>query len=201
MANYDVFITTRDSISGGNHGNNVSVELWVDGSRVAMETGDREKTMRRKYWDVAPWKGAEARIKIVDASADGPWGYISLDDVRYEADCPGTRTTHPPPGKRVPTGGGVGILPVRSLKLSTLFGPKLLLLVPQTGYSVAAARLIGSLCVPTLLFVALGLLFRLFSLLLFDLDDLNSRQLEPSPTKTSRKLEPTSISPQVILFM
>lgn len=46
--------------------------------------------MRRKEWNVDSFRGQKAQIKLVDASSEDSWGYISFDDVRYDVNCEGT---------------------------------------------------------------------------------------------------------------
>ncbi len=70
-------------IGGGCDINNERVELLIDGIPVLKETGKCNETMKRVYWNVTPYLGRSAQIRLVDSSSGG-WGHINFDDVRFE---------------------------------------------------------------------------------------------------------------------
>ncbi len=67
---------------GGGNGKNVGVRLLVGGEEVRVSRGQHQPEMTQAMWDVAPWKGQEARIEIFD-QATKAWGFINADDFRY----------------------------------------------------------------------------------------------------------------------
>lgn len=70
-------------IGGGCDINTVRVELVVDGQVVQKATGKCNETMERVRWNVSPYMGRRAQIRLIDASS-GAWGHINFDDVRFE---------------------------------------------------------------------------------------------------------------------
>jgi hypothetical protein len=70
-------------IGGGCDLNAVRVELLVDGQVVQRATGKCAETMERVRWNVSPFIGRAAQIRLIDASSGG-WGHINFDDVRFE---------------------------------------------------------------------------------------------------------------------
>lgn len=83
----DPFTITTSTISfligGGCDINTERVELIVDGQVVQKSTGRCTETMERMTWDVSPYQGQAAQIKLIDFSSGG-WGHINFDDVRFE---------------------------------------------------------------------------------------------------------------------
>lgn len=81
------FTITKRSLSfligGGCDINSERVELIVDGQPVFRATGKCTETMERISWDVSPYLGRSAQIRLVDSSSGG-WGHINFDDVRFE---------------------------------------------------------------------------------------------------------------------
>ena len=66
---------------GGGDLESVGVKLVVEAEVAYEVTGQRTPTMRRVWWDVSEYKGAKARIYIVDGSS-APWGIVNADDFR-----------------------------------------------------------------------------------------------------------------------
>ncbi|MCP1412373.1 GH32 C-terminal domain-containing protein [Paenarthrobacter sp. A20] len=58
----------------------LQVELLVGGVPVRTTTGTNSGDLNWKNWDVSPWYGQIARIRIVD-NATGPWGHLTLDNM------------------------------------------------------------------------------------------------------------------------
>ena len=56
-----------------------AVALVVDDAVVHWATGRNSETMRRVSWDVSPYRGEVARIRIIDEHT-GHWGHINCDD-------------------------------------------------------------------------------------------------------------------------
>ncbi len=65
-------------IGGGGDYESVYVALLVDGEEVMRESGRNSRTMSQVVWDVSPYKGKSARIKLVDQSSRA-WGFIDVD--------------------------------------------------------------------------------------------------------------------------
>jgi hypothetical protein len=70
-------------IGGGCDINTERVELIVNRQVVLRATGKCTETMERVLWDVTPYMGHTAQIRLIDASSGG-WGHINFDDVRFE---------------------------------------------------------------------------------------------------------------------
>ncbi len=70
-------------IGGGCDMNAERAELLINGEAVLKATGKCTETMERQTWDVSPYIGQTAQIRLVDASSGG-WGHINFDDVRFE---------------------------------------------------------------------------------------------------------------------
>ena len=62
---------------------------------VFRAAGQNSELMRRVSWDVSPFAGARARVRIVDESSGG-WGHINADDFRF-SDEPVPPDAAPPP--------------------------------------------------------------------------------------------------------
>lgn len=69
-------------LGGGCDINAEYVELIVDGASVLKATGKCTETMERVTWDVSPYLGRTAQIRLVDASSGG-WGHINFDDAQF----------------------------------------------------------------------------------------------------------------------
>lgn len=70
-------------VGGGCNMNAERAELVINGEAVLQATGKCRETMERQSWDVSPYIGQTAQIRLVDASS-GKWGHINFDDVRFE---------------------------------------------------------------------------------------------------------------------
>jgi len=70
-------------IGGGCNVNAARAELLINGEAVLKATGKCTETMERQTWNVSPYIGQNAQIRLVDASSGG-WGHINFDDVRFE---------------------------------------------------------------------------------------------------------------------
>ncbi|MEM7203248.1 MAG: glycosyltransferase family 87 protein [Planctomycetota bacterium] len=68
-------------IGGARAERGVGVELWVDDEVVHRAAGDGTHCLRPVVWNVAPWAGRPARVRIFDASARAS-DYLLVDDVR-----------------------------------------------------------------------------------------------------------------------
>ena len=73
----------RFLIGGGCDESKVRMELTVGGRVVRKATGKCNETMQSMQWDVRPFLGQTAQIRIVDLSSGG-WGHINIDDIRFE---------------------------------------------------------------------------------------------------------------------
>ena len=69
-------------IGGGGDSENLYMALIVDGEEVlrAAALTEGEELLRPAYWNVRPWVGKEAVLKIVD-TATGGWGHINVDEI------------------------------------------------------------------------------------------------------------------------
>ncbi|MGX5716578.1 GH32 C-terminal domain-containing protein [Arthrobacter sp. MAHUQ-56] len=63
---------------GGRTDGQLQVELLVGGVPVRTATGSNSGDLNWKNWDVSPYFGQIARIRVVD-SATGTWGHLTLD--------------------------------------------------------------------------------------------------------------------------
>ncbi len=70
-------------VGGGCDVRTERVELIVNGQVVLQATGKCTETMERVLWDVSPYVGQTAQIRLVDAFGGG-WGHINFDDVKFE---------------------------------------------------------------------------------------------------------------------
>ncbi|PKN54391.1 MAG: hypothetical protein CVU56_26815 [Deltaproteobacteria bacterium HGW-Deltaproteobacteria-14] len=77
----------RLKVAGGD-GEGVRVELVVTAAEgaeageevVRVARGHRDEHLAPVTWDVAPWRGRTAHVRVID-SERGPWGHVLLDDV------------------------------------------------------------------------------------------------------------------------
>ena len=69
------------------------MNLLVDGKTVLSATGRNNNTMSKTVWDIRRWKGANARIQVVD-KRKGSWGNIGLDHVVFTNEA---KANPPPP--------------------------------------------------------------------------------------------------------
>jgi hypothetical protein len=73
-------------VGGGCDARRVYVELVVDGVPVHRATGACAAGLDAVAWDVARFAGSVGVLRVVDGAAGGPWGYVSVDDVRFDWD-------------------------------------------------------------------------------------------------------------------
>jgi hypothetical protein len=67
-------------LAGGDDPTNLRVELVVDAVVVQWTTGRRGDHLSRRAWNIAPWRGKLAVLRIVDHATDA-WGYLALDEI------------------------------------------------------------------------------------------------------------------------
>ncbi len=65
-------------VTGGRHPGKVAVQLVVNGKVEKEATGDNSLKCKPIIWDVTPWKGKPATIRIIDTET-GEWGVIAAD--------------------------------------------------------------------------------------------------------------------------
>lgn len=103
-------------IGGGKHPGRTGLELLVDGKTVRSATGQDNERLEWRSWDVRPFAGRQARLRIVDHESGG-FGHINIDHIlltsRPKGTTPGTGTgSRPRTWLTAATGGGPG----RSMK-------------------------------------------------------------------------------------
>ncbi|WP_165225630.1 glycoside hydrolase family 32 protein [Aquisphaera insulae] len=69
-------------IGGGDHPGETGIELVVDGRVVRSSTGRNSDILRWDGWDVRPWKGKPARLRIIDLGR-GDWANVSIDQIVF----------------------------------------------------------------------------------------------------------------------
>jgi len=67
-------------VGGGAHSETLRVSLLIDGTRQFSSGGCGTEIMGRRLWQIAPFKGRQAVLEIVDEDRGG-WGHISVDKV------------------------------------------------------------------------------------------------------------------------
>ena len=67
-------------VGGGRDPVSLRVSLLVDGRPVYSATGHDAEVLGRREWNLAPFRGKEARLEIVDDST-ADWGHIMVDEV------------------------------------------------------------------------------------------------------------------------
>jgi fructan beta-fructosidase len=67
-------------IAGGNDPEKLHVDLLVGEVIEKTATGRRGDYMSRRSWDIAAFRGRDARLRVVDEATDD-WGYIAVDEV------------------------------------------------------------------------------------------------------------------------
>jgi hypothetical protein len=67
-------------VGGGAHSEQLRVSLVVGGTRVFSTAGCKTEMMGTRLWQIAPHKGQDAVLEIVD-DAVGDWGHILVDEV------------------------------------------------------------------------------------------------------------------------
>lgn len=66
-------------VGGGTRSDgSLAVELVVDGKTVRTATGKDDGLLNWQHWDVAGWRGQQARLRIRD-EATGGWGHLTVD--------------------------------------------------------------------------------------------------------------------------
>ncbi len=65
-------------VGGGNLKDKTSVNLTIDGKIIKTATGNQTENLEQTIWDLKPYQGKEARIKIIDLCVN-PWGHILTD--------------------------------------------------------------------------------------------------------------------------
>ncbi len=69
-------------VGGGNNVDLTYVGLYINGTRVLVETGQNSGNLTARTWDVSAYMGQTAEIRIVDNSTGG-WGFIMCDDIVF----------------------------------------------------------------------------------------------------------------------
>ncbi len=69
-------------IGGGNHRGLTYIALLVDGKQVREAEGNNSETLTWKGWNVEPYLGKKAQIKIVDKHTKG-WGHLNVDQITF----------------------------------------------------------------------------------------------------------------------
>jgi hypothetical protein len=72
-------------MSGGRNARTLRAELWIDGVREKIATGNRSEGMEEVVWNVAPYSGRTATIALVDEES-GPWGHLNVDEIWLRTD-------------------------------------------------------------------------------------------------------------------
>ena len=94
-----VFTVSRDYITfligGGSHEKGTFMELLVDDKPVSTATGRDDEQLDWTTWDVRPFKGKSATIRIVDNETGG-WGHINVDQI-MQSDKPQVMPEKPAP--------------------------------------------------------------------------------------------------------
>lgn len=89
----DTFLIAGDSISfllgGGCDIYHVYVELVVDGQAVSRQSAKCDSRMQRTQFSTEQYRQRAGQLRIVDNSTVEPWGYISVDDFRFDWDVRG----------------------------------------------------------------------------------------------------------------
>jgi len=82
----NTFTITKDAINfligGGSHRGRTYIALEVNGKQIRVAEGKNVEKLTWRGWDVANFKGQEARIKIVDKHTDD-WGHINIDQITF----------------------------------------------------------------------------------------------------------------------
>lgn len=68
-------------IAGGKDAQSLSVSLEVDGDVVRRATGCQTEWLGTRIWDIAPFRGKQARVVVTDASSDA-WGHLVVGAFR-----------------------------------------------------------------------------------------------------------------------
>lgn len=91
------FPVTRNCINflvaGGDRPQDTCVNLVVSGRVVRSATGGRRESLVWAGWNVAAWKGQEARLELVDRS-EAAWGYLAVDHIVFSDTLWNTQREH-----------------------------------------------------------------------------------------------------------
>lgn len=69
-------------IGGGNHRGRTLMALEVENIRVREAEGKNNEKLEWRGWNVAPFKGKRARLRIID-NHSGSWGHINIDQIVF----------------------------------------------------------------------------------------------------------------------
>ena len=69
-------------IGGGNHRGFTCIALVVDGKHVREAEGNNTEKLSWKGWNVEPYIGKKAQIKIIDKHTKG-WGHTNVDQITF----------------------------------------------------------------------------------------------------------------------
>ena len=72
-------------ISGGKNDKTLRAELWIDGMKLKVATGNQSEGMEDVMWNIAPYAGKQAHMVLVDEET-GPWGHINVDEIWLRRD-------------------------------------------------------------------------------------------------------------------
>jgi len=72
----------RFLIGGGNHPGQTGIQLVIAGQVALTATGHNSNQMRSETWDLTPFRGKQARLKIID-EVRGGWGNIGIDHLVF----------------------------------------------------------------------------------------------------------------------
>ena len=65
-------------VGGGSQADRTSVNLVVDGKIVETAVGNQTETLSETIWDLKPYRGKKAVVKVIDLDVY-PWGHILAD--------------------------------------------------------------------------------------------------------------------------
>ncbi len=66
-------------VGGGNLKDKTSVNLLINDEIVETATGNQSEVLMPKVWDLEPYAGKEARIRIIDL-CENPWAHVLADN-------------------------------------------------------------------------------------------------------------------------
>jgi len=67
-------------LSGGRKEESLRAELWVNGTREKVATGNQSERMEEVMWNVASHSGQTGQIVLVDEEP-GTWGHLNVDEI------------------------------------------------------------------------------------------------------------------------
>lgn len=67
-------------LSGGKNERTLRAELWIDGVREKVATGNQSERMEDQMWNVASYDGHTGTIVLVDEER-GSWGHLNVDEI------------------------------------------------------------------------------------------------------------------------